>query len=150
MPFEGVPGPLNSTTNVKGVEVGYSTVIKGSGKLEVGQDGSNGDFFARHKKHDPVYAGWFSLNGNGEMTGTAWIDQSGFLEGPVLITNTHSVGVVHEAVIHWQVVNEGMDRQWSLPVVAETWDGYLNDINGFHVRYPPCRGGHRKRAGRGH
>jgi len=86
---------------------------------------------------DPVFAGWFSLNGNGEMTGTTWVEESGFLEGPIMITNTHSVGVVRDAVIKWRVQRGGPDLSgywWSLPVVAETWDGYLNDTNGFHVK----------------
>jgi D-aminopeptidase len=86
---------------------------------------------------DPVFGGWFSLNGNGEMTGTTWLEESGFLDGPVMITNTHSVGVVRDAVIEWRVKKGGPDTSgywWSLPVVAETWDGHLNDVNGFHVK----------------
>jgi len=86
---------------------------------------------------NPVFAGWWSLNGNGEMTGTTWVEESGFLEGPVMITNTHSVGVVRDAVIEWRVEHGQPDPTgywWSLPVVAETWDGWLNDINGFHVK----------------
>src|SRR5690606_21463304 len=85
---------------------------------------------------EPVFAGFFSLNGNGEMTGTHWIEESGYLEGPVMITNTHSVGAVHQGVIKWRVEKAAADATgywWSLPVVAETWDGHLNDINGFHV-----------------
>jgi len=81
---------------------------------------------------DPVFGGWFTLNGNGEMTGTTWLEESGFLAGPVMITNTHSVGVVRDAVIEW-LVRKGFEFDWSLPIVAETWDGALNDINGFHV-----------------
>jgi D-aminopeptidase len=87
--------------------------------------------------NDPVYAGFFSLNGNGEMTGTAWVDESGFLEGPIIMTNTHSVGVARDAVIAWRINHGAADKTgywWSLPVVAETWDGWLNDINGFHVK----------------
>ena len=87
--------------------------------------------------NNPVFAGWWSLNGNGEMTGTTWVEESGFLEGPVMITNTHSVGVVRDAVIRWRVAHGQPDPTgywWSLPVVAETWDGWLNDINGFHVK----------------
>ncbi len=87
--------------------------------------------------NDAVFAGWFSQNGNGEMTGTTWVEESGFLEGPVMITNTHSVGVVRDAVIQWRVAHGQPDPTgywWSLPVVAETWDGWLNDINGFHVK----------------
>ena len=138
IPFEGTPGPLDAITDVLGVEVGHRTLIAGSGKLVVGSGpvrtgvtavfprGKNGD--------DPVFAGWFTMNGNGEMTGTTWVEESGFLWGPVMITNTHSVGVVRDAVIEW-VVREGrmQNDEWSLPVVAETWDGGLNDINGFHV-----------------
>jgi L-aminopeptidase/D-esterase-like protein len=90
--------------------------------------------FPRGDGTDPVYAGWFSLNGNGEMTGTTWVEESGFLEGPLAITNTHSVGVVRDAIIDWQSRRGATHQPWSLPVVAETWDGWLNDINGFHVR----------------
>lgn len=143
VPFDGTPGPMNAITDVAGVEVGYKTIIKGSGKLVRGKGPVRTGVTAilpRGKTYDPVFAGWHALNGNGEMTGTTWITESGFLEGPVMITNTHSVGVVHDAVIEWQVKHgfyEGLpgepDVFWSLPVVAETWDGDLNDINGFHV-----------------
>lgn len=142
-PFDGTPGPLNAITDVAGVEVGYKTIIKGSGKLVRGKGPVRTGVTAilpRGRTYDPVFAGWHALNGNGEMTGTTWITESGFLEGPVMITNTHSVGVVHDAVIEWQVKHgfyEGLPGEpevfWSLPVVAETWDGDLNDINGFHV-----------------
>ncbi len=87
--------------------------------------------------NDSVFGAWFTLNGNGEMTGTTWLEDSGFLDGPIMITNTHSVGVVRDAVIAWKVKRGEPDMEgywWSLPVVAETWDGYLNDINGFHVK----------------
>jgi L-aminopeptidase/D-esterase-like protein len=142
IPFDGTPGPLNAITDVAGVEVGYTTLISGEGKLEVGKGPVRTGVTAilprgRNSFDDPVYAGYFSLNGNGEMTGTAWIEESGFLEGPVMITNTHSVGVVRDATIAWRVAQTGPDPtgfSWSLPVVAETWDGYLNDINGFHVK----------------
>jgi L-aminopeptidase/D-esterase-like protein len=142
IPFDGTPGTLNAITDIAGVEVGYSTVISGEGKLEVGKGPVRTGVTAilprgRKSFDDPVYAGYFSLNGNGEMTGTAWIEESGFLEGPVMITNTHSVGVVRDATIAWRVAQAGPDPtgfSWSLPVVAETWDGYLNDINGFHVK----------------
>jgi D-aminopeptidase len=142
IPFDGTPGTLNSITDIAGVEVGYSTLISGEGKLEVGKGPVRTGVTAilprgRKSFDDPVYAGYFSLNGNGEMTGTAWIEESGFLEGPVMITNTHSVGVVRDATIAWRVGQAGPDPtgfSWSLPVVAETWDGYLNDINGFHVK----------------
>src|SRR5688500_7726382 len=142
IPFDGTPGPLNAITDVAGVLVGYSTLISGEGKLEVGKGPVRTGVTAilprgRKSFDDPVYAGYFSLNGNGEMTGTAWIEESGFLEGPVMITNTHSVGVVRDATIAWRVAQAGPDPRgffWSLPVVAETWDGYLNDINGFHIK----------------
>src|SRR5438094_6412799 len=140
IPFEGTPGQLNGITDVPGVEVGYTTLISGEGKLEVGKGpvrtGVTAILPRGHSSlNDPVYAGFFSLNGNGEMTGTAWVEESGFLEGPIAITNTHSVGVARDAVIAWQAKQgTGSQTLWSLPVVAETWDGWLNDINGFHVR----------------
>ena len=136
VPFDGTPGPLNAITDVAGVEVGQVTIISGHGPLVVGQGPVRTGVTAilpRGKTNgDPVMAGWFTENGNGEMTGTTWIEESGFLAGPVMITNTHSVGVVRDAVIEW-LVHKGFDFDWSLPVVAETWDGTLNDINGFHV-----------------
>ena len=142
IPFEGTPGKFNSITDVPRVEVGYTTLISGEGKLEVGKGpvrtGVTAILPRGHASlNDPVYAGFFSLNGNGEMTGTAWVDESGFLEGPIIITNTHSVGVARDAVIAWRVKHGAADKTgywWSLPVVAETWDGWLNDINGFHVK----------------
>lgn len=141
IPFDGTPGPFNAITDVAGVEVGYTTLISGEGKIEVGKGpvrtGVTAVLPRGRSSNDPVYAGVFSLNGNGEMTGTAWIEEGGFLEGPIAITNTHSVGVVHDAVIAWRNAHGGADAQgfsWSLPVVAETWDGWLNDINGFHVK----------------
>ncbi|PYJ37651.1 MAG: aminopeptidase [Verrucomicrobia bacterium] len=140
IPFEGTPGKLNAITDVPGVEVGYTTLISGEGKLEVGKGpvrtGVTAILPRGHASlNDPVYSGFFSLNGNGEMTGTAWVEESGFLEGPIVVTNTHSVGVARDAVIAW-LVKQGTGSQnlWSLPVVAETWDGWLNDINGFHVK----------------
>jgi D-aminopeptidase len=138
VPFDGNPGPLDAITDVKGIEVGDTTLISGEGPLKVGvgpvRTGVTVIFPRGKANSDPVYAGWFSQNGNGEMTGTTWVEESGFLETPIAITNTHSVGVVRDAMIaYW--VNHGTLRQdWSLPVVAETWDGYLNDINGFHVK----------------
>ncbi len=136
VPFDGTPGPLNAITDVAGVEVGHATIIAGQGKLVVGQGpvrtGVTAVFPRGKTNGDPVFGGWFTLNGNGEMTGTTWLEESGFLAGPVMITNTHSVGVVRDAVIEW-LVRKGFDFDWSLPVVAETWDGTLNDINGFHV-----------------
>src|SRR5881296_49754 len=136
VPFDGTPGPLNAITDVAGVTVGHSTIIRGQGKLVVGQGpvrtGVTAVFPRGPTNGDPVFGGWFTLNGNGEMTGTTWLDESGFLAGPVMITNTHSVGVVRDAVIEW-LVRKGFEFDWSLPIVAETWDGALNDINGFHV-----------------
>jgi len=142
VPFDGAPGPFNAITDVKGVEVGHTTLISGSGTLKVGVGPVRTGVTAilpRGKSNiaDPVFAGWFSLNGNGEMTGTTWVDESGFLDGPVMITNTHSVGVVRDAVIQWRIQHGPPDDSgywWSLPVVAETWDGELNDTNGFHVK----------------
>ena len=141
VPFDGVPGPNNAITDVKGVEVGHTTLISGEGRLEVGKGpvrtGVTAVLPRGKNSTDPVFAGWFTLNGNGEMTGTTWVEDSGFLDGPVMITNTHSVGVVRDAVIAWRVKHGPPDSEgywWSLPVVAETWDGYLNDVNGFHVK----------------
>jgi len=142
VPFDGQAGPLNSITDVKGVEVGDTTLISGEGKLKVGVGPVRTGVTAilprgKDSNTDPVFAGWFTENGNGEMTGTTWVEESGFLTGPIMITNTHSVGVVRDAVIAWQVQHglPGDDNNWwSLPVVAETWDGELNDINGFHVK----------------
>jgi L-aminopeptidase/D-esterase-like protein len=140
VPFDGNPGPNNAITDVAGVEVGHTTLISGSGKLVVGKGPVRTGVTAIHPRgknsNDAVFAAWFTLNGNGEMTGTTWVDDSGFLNGPVMITNTHSVGVVRDAVIAWKVKRGEPDMEgywWSLPVVAETWDGWLNDINGFHV-----------------
>ncbi|MGH7779144.1 MAG: P1 family peptidase, partial [Candidatus Binataceae bacterium] len=139
IPFEGLTGPRNAITDVAGVEVGHATIIRGSGKLVVGRGPVRTGVTAvlprgRRRGGLPVFAGYFALNGNGEMTGTAWIEESGFLSSPVMITNTHSVGVVRDAVIGWQIRDGKMAQPWSLPVVAETWDGYLNDTNGFHVK----------------
>jgi L-aminopeptidase/D-esterase-like protein len=142
IPFDGTPGAFNAITDVAGVEVGYTTLVEGEGKLEVGKGpvrtGVTAIIPRGHESlNDPVYAGVFSLNGNGEMTGTAWVEESGFLEGPVVITNTHSVGVARDATIAWRIKHGAPDVTgywWSLPVVAETWDGWLNDINGFHVK----------------
>jgi L-aminopeptidase/D-esterase-like protein len=133
IPFDGKPGPLNTITDVKGVEVGYATFIAGEGKLAV-RTGVTAILPRGKGSKDPVFAAWFPLNGNGEMTGTTWVDESGFLEGPIMITNTHSVGLVRDEVIAWQVKNDKLFQPWSMPVVAETWDGYLNDSNGFHVK----------------
>jgi D-aminopeptidase len=137
IPFDGVAGRFNAITDVEGVTVGYSTLIEGDGKHAV-RTGVTAILPRKQATSDkPVFAGVFSLNGNGEMTGTHWIEESGFLEGPVLITNTHSVGVVRDAAIQWRIRQGDADASgywWSLPVVAETWDGHLNDINGFHVK----------------
>jgi D-aminopeptidase len=141
VPFDGNPGPLNAITDIKGVEVGHTTLISGDGPLKVGvgpvRTGVTAILPRGKKSRDAVFAATFDLNGNGEMTGTHWVEDSGFLDGPVMITNTHSVGVVRDAVIQWKVKRGEADMEgyfWSLPVVAETWDGYLNDINGFHVK----------------
>lgn len=142
VPFDGTPGPLNSITDIKGIEVGHTTLISGEGKLQVGTGPVRTGVTAilprgKQSSNDPVFAGWFSLNGNGEMTGTTWVEESGFLEGPIMITNTHSVGVVRDAVIGWRVKQGRPDASgywWSLPIVAETYDGFLNDVNGFHVK----------------
>lgn len=141
VPFDGQPGRWNAITDVAGVEVGHTTLISGEGALKVGmgpvRTGVTAVLPRGKNSIDPVFAGWFSLNGNGEMTGAHWVEESGFLDGPVLITNTHSVGVVRDAAIAWRVKRGSPDPEgywWSLPVVAETWDGWLNDINGFHVK----------------
>jgi len=130
IPFEGVPGAVNAITDVAGVEVGMTTLISG----ESVRTGVTAVLPRGRASTDPVFAAWFPLNGNGEMTGTAWIDEAGFLEGPVFITNTHSVGVVRDAYIQWAVKRGALFQPWALPVVAETFDGGLNDINGFHVK----------------
>ena len=142
VPFDGTPGSLNAITDVPGVTVGHTTLISGEGKLQIGKGPVRTGVTAilprgKDSMNNPVFASWWSLNGNGEMTGTTWVEESGFLEGPVMITNTHSVGVVRDAVIQWRVAHGQPDPTgywWSLPVVAETWDGWLNDINGFHVK----------------
>ena len=142
VPFDGTPGTLNAITDVRGITVGHTTLISGEGKLQIGKGPVRTGVTAilprgKDSMSNPVFAGWWSLNGNGEMTGTTWVEESGFLEGPVMITNTHSVGVVRDAVIQWRVTHGQPDPTgywWSLPVVAETWDGWLNDINGFHVK----------------
>jgi len=139
IPFEGTPGALNAITDVAGVEVGQVTLISGEGKLVAGKGpvrtGVTAVLPRGKNSTDQVFGAWFTLNGNGEMTGTTWVEESGFIEGPIMITNTHSVGVVRDAVIAWQMKKQGKTFQpWSLPIVAETWDGFLNDINGFHVK----------------
>jgi D-aminopeptidase len=132
IPFDGTPGPLNAITDVAGVTVGHTTL--NGGDVHTGVTAILPRGAASQK--DPVFAGWFSQNGNGEMTGTTWVEESGFLAGPVMITNTHSVGVVRDAVIRWHIERGNLDPDgdaWSMPIVGETWDGWLNDINGFHV-----------------
>lgn len=138
LPIGGTPGTLDAITDVAGVEVGHTTLISGSGKLVVGQGPVRTGVTIVHPRGkdnaDPVFAAWFTLNGNGEMTGTTWVQESGYLEGPIGITNTHSVGVVRDAIIKWEVSRKNVLQPWWLPVVAETYDGGLNDINGFHVK----------------
>src|SRR2546426_5999112 len=141
VPFDGTPGPLNAITGVRGVELGHPTLFPGDGPLKLGvgpvRPGVTAILPRGKDSNNAVFAGWFTLNGNGVMTGTTWVEESGFLDGPVMITNTHSVGVVRDAVIQWRVAHhqpEVTTYWWSLPVVAETWDGWLNDINGFHVK----------------
>jgi D-aminopeptidase len=139
IPFDGTPGLYNAITDVKGVEVGYSTIITGSGKNIRGKGPARTGVTAilpRGRNNQPVFANWYTLNGNGEMTGTTWVTESGFLEGPVMITNTNSVGVVRDAVLKWYVKTGWYkeDFWYTYPVVAETYDGFLNDIYGFHVK----------------
>ena len=142
VPFVGMTGEFNSITDVKGVEVGYSTIVSGKGKNRLGKGPIRTGVTAifprgKSKKFSPVYANWYSLNGNGEMTGTTWVTESGFLETPIMITNTNSVGVVRDAVLKWYVDTDwysGEDWWYTYPVVAETYDGFLNDIYGFHVK----------------
>ena len=137
VPFEGGTGPLNAITDVPGVEVGHKTLIEG----DAVRTGVTAVWPRGRKSSDPVFGGFFSQNGNGDMTGTHWLTESGFLDGPVLITNTHSVGVVRDAFLAWLVKNKRLPGTntfaggfYTYPVVAETWDGVLNDINGFHVK----------------
>ena len=142
VPFDGIPGQNNSITDVQGVEVGYSTIISGTGTNILGtgpiRTGVTAIFpRSKAQKFSPVYANWYSLNGNGEMTGTTWVTESGFLETPIMITNTNSVGVVRDAVLKWYVKTNwyGVEDWWyTYPVVGETYDGFLNDIYGFHVK----------------
>ncbi len=132
----GTPGALDAITDIPGVEVGHVTLIRGDGALVPGKGPVRTGVTIVHPRGkasaDPVFGAWFTLNGNGEMTGTTWLQEGGFLEGPIGITNTHSVGVVRDAILQWQAGKPGL-QPWGLPVVAETYDGVLNDINGFHV-----------------
>ncbi len=142
VPFDGTPGQFNAITDVPGVAVGHTTLISGEGKLQRGvgpvRTGVTAVLPRGVSNSTPVFGAYFSQNGNGEMTGTAWLEESGFAESPILITNTHSVGLVRDAVIKWQLSEADKGHRtmplWSLPIVAETWDGFLNDINGFHVQ----------------
>jgi D-aminopeptidase len=139
IPFEGTPGKYNAITDVKGVEVGFSTIIEGQGKNIIGKGPARTGvtaIFPRRQSSVPVYANWYTLNGNGEMTGTTWVTESGFLETPILITNTNSVGVCRDAMLKWFVQKNWIkeDGWYTYPVVAETWDGVMNDIYGFHVK----------------
>jgi D-aminopeptidase len=136
IPFEGAPGPNNAITDVPGVRVGHTTLIQ-DGKSDLSdavRTGVTAILPRPNSDREPVFAGWFRLNGYGELTGTAWIDESGILDGPILSTNTLSIGVVHSAVIEYAIRHGFPSNRWSLPVVGETWDGYLNDIRGMHVR----------------
>jgi D-aminopeptidase len=137
IPIDGTSGTNDAITDVRGVEVGHTTLIAGAGKLVVGTGPVRTGVTVIHPRGrgnpDPVFGAWFTLNGNGEMTGTTWLQESGILEGPIAITNTHSVGIVHDAILRWQASRPGL-QPWGLPIVAETWDGRLNDINGFHVK----------------
>jgi D-aminopeptidase len=137
VPFEGTAGPLNAITDVPGVEVGHRTLISGASV----RTGVTAVWPRGKASSDPVFGGYFSQNGNGDMTGTHWLEESGFLDGPVLITNTHSVGVVRDAYLAWLVKNKRKPGTnvfaggfYTYPIVAETYDGFLNDINGFHVK----------------
>src|SRR6185295_2443386 len=138
IPLDGMPGPLDAITDVRGVTVGHATIISGSGRLAPGKGpvrtGVTAIFPRGRDDLSPVFAGWFSLNGNGEMTGTAWIDDYGLLFYPIAITNTNSVGTVRDALIEWGAERLPDALHCCLPVVAETWDGDLNDIFGFHVK----------------
>ena len=142
IPFDGTPGPLNAITDVPGVEVGMTTLIEGDGPLEVGRGPVRTGVTAilprgRGPRPSPIWAGHFSFNGNGEMTGTHWIDDAGWFLGPICLTNTHSVGMVHHAAVGWMTGTYAShfveDHGWAMPVVAETYDGFANDIVGRHV-----------------
>lgn len=137
IPFEGEPGHLNAITDIADVEVGYRTIIRGEGPLCVGQGPVRTGVTAilprgRAQAGLGVFAQMFSLNGNGELTGAHWAAETGRCDGPITLTNTHSVGVAHDAAIKWLLARGGID-EFVLPVTGETWDGWLNDINGFHV-----------------
>ena len=137
VPFEGTPGPLNAITDVAGVEVGHATIVRGAGRLVPGKGpvrtGLTAVLPRGRASTTPVFGAWFTLNAAGEMTGTTWLEERGLLDGPILITNPHSVGVVRDAAVKW-MVRQGWPALWNVPVAAETYDGVLNDINGFHVK----------------
>lgn len=137
VPLRGEPGVFNAITDVAGVEVGHTTLISGDGTLKVGvgpiRTGVTVVLPRGRSSTTPVYAGWSTLNAAGEMTGTVWLEERGLLDGPIAITNTHSVGVARDALVGW-MVEKGWSADWHVPVVAETWDGQLNDLNGFHVK----------------
>jgi len=136
VPFTGTPGSLNAITDVGGVEIGHVTLFTGNGALQVGKGPVRTGVTVVHPRGkdsvEGVFGGWFTLNASGEMTGTTWLQERGLIEGPIGITNTHSVGVVRDAAVAW-MVQKGWSADWHAPVVAETYDGALNDINGFHV-----------------
>ncbi|MEM0954037.1 MAG: P1 family peptidase [Pseudomonadota bacterium] len=137
VPFPGQPGPLNAITDVEGVEVGHTTIIRGKGRLKVGKGPVRTGVTAIHPRGkdstSPVFGGWFTLNASGEMTGTTWLQERGLVDGPIMITNTHSVGIARDAAVRW-MVDKGWAADWHAPVAAETYDGTLSDINGFHVK----------------
>lgn len=143
LPFAGTTGPNNAITDVQGVEVGFTTLVEGEGKLVTGKGPVRTGVTAvlprgHTKQPNPVWAGFYALNGNGEMTGTHWVEDAGYFVGPVCITNTHSVGIVHHAAVKWMIDTYayafGNHHVWAMPIVAETYDGNLNDINGLHVQ----------------
>ena len=130
IPFEGSTGTHNAITDVSDLTVGYATVIEGdSARTGVTVIHPRGQ-----ENHEPVFAAWFPFNGNGEMTGSAWVEEGGMLEGPIGITNTHSVGIVRDTIIQWQVEHDAVFQKWSCPLVTETADGWLNDMNGFFIK----------------
>jgi L-aminopeptidase/D-esterase-like protein len=141
LPLEGTPGSFNAITDIDGIEVGYATLVSGTGRLVRGEGPVRTGVTAilprgRVGATIPVAAGSYSLNGNGELTGVAWVEESGQCEGPITITNTHSVGVARDACVRWLVDRHpAMSQLWGLPVAGETYDGELNDINGFHVTH---------------
>ncbi|MFM0116915.1 DmpA family aminopeptidase [Paraburkholderia nemoris] len=134
LPMEGLPGPYNAITDVPGVTVGYKTLSSGAGSMQTGVTA----ILPRPPEQllHPTWAGSFSMNGNGEMTGVHWIREAGWFTGPITLTNTFSIGMAHHATARWMVsrFREQLDKgMWVLPVAAETYDGWLNDISAFHV-----------------